>query len=163
MAQIEIAYRLIPDTLLHGQFLVDMYTLDPEARIVKSYEYEWVKDTQVYEVWMEREVAILQKLKYGDCLAGTKKPKPTPEEKEEQEKMKLAKYKMKKFYDLESDWKNHNIWMDDDYYIAIKEEVLKAENQRIKMEMLKERPPQKDREGFIFDLKSISKFFNKDI
>jgi hypothetical protein len=139
MAQIEIAYRFIPDTLLYVQFIVDMFTLDPKATIVESYEYEWVKDTQAYTVTMDAEVAILQKLKYGDCLAGPKKPKPT------------------------SDWKNHNIWMDDDYYIAIKEEVLKAENQRIKMEMLKERPPQKDREGFIFDLKSVSKFFNKDL
>ena len=164
MAQIEIAYRLIPDTLLYGQFIVDMFTLDPKATIVKNYEYEWVKDTQAYVVTMDAEVAILQKLKYGDCLAGAKKPKPTPEDKEEMEKEKFKLIKYKK-----------NIWdIEDDYSWIMKEKIRSFEHAELEkmkqelskeysMQMIKKRPRQENDEGYYFDLKSISRLFDKDV
>ena len=82
MEKIEIFYRLKNNSQLHGQFLVDMYQLDPDATMEKNFDFSHITETCVYGVKMNADVAILQKLKYSDCLAGEKKARLTPEERE---------------------------------------------------------------------------------
>jgi hypothetical protein len=111
METIEIYYRFVVNSLLHGQFLVDMYALDPKAKMTLSYDHEYVANTQTFSVTMLSQVAILQKLKYGDCLAGSKRPPPPPKEETEKD----YKYFKKKMFEMEE-----QKYIDSSYWITEK-------------------------------------------
>lgn len=144
MAEIMIAYRLIPDTLQYGQFIVDAFALDPSTKLTKAYDYAWVQNTQVYEVSMDDEVAALQKLKYSDCLAGPKREKKPPTDDYALDKVIRSRVLL----DFES-W-NFNP-------IDIKKDLIERE---MKLEFLKQRQILEDQQ-LKFDLKTISEMYKK--
>jgi len=118
MEKIEIFYRLKNNSQLHGQFLVDMYQLDPDATMEKNFEFSHFTETCVYGVTMNADVAMLQKLKYSDCLAGEKKIRQTDEERELNETSKFIK---KVYYDSLKK-RSQDYYYDDFWQIARKKE-----------------------------------------